>query len=224
MSQQEKSPTRPLFVVLEGIDGAGTTTQLRRLCAHLEASGRPTHATREPSTGPTGVLLRELLLGRHRLPDGQAADRHAMVLLFAAEWRDHLRREIGPALAAGLDVVSDRYLMSSLAYQAEDAERDWVASLARALRPPDLTLLLDVPVVVAAARRRAAGRVVENDDDELLRRVAEKYRRLAGADPTAAIIDASGSIDEVAEAVALEVRALLAARSARAIVMKKLAK
>ena len=114
--------------------------------------------------------------------------------------------------------------MSSLAYQAEDAERDWVASLARALRPPDLTLLLDVPVEVAAARRRAAGRVVENDDDELLRRVAEKYRRLAGAYSTAAIIDASGSIDEVAEAVASEVRALLAARSARAIVMKKLAK
>ena len=81
-----------------------------------------------------------------------------MALLFAADRVDHLQREVEPLLAAGADVVSDRYLMSSLAYQAEEADREWVALLARGVRPPDLTILLDIPVAVAARRRLLAGR------------------------------------------------------------------
>jgi dTMP kinase len=204
------SNTRPIFVALEGIDGSGTTTQLDRLVSHLRAGGRRAHATREPSSGPVGLLLRDLLLGRHALPDGAPADGQAMALLFAADRRDHLRREIEPLLASGADVVSDRYLMSSLAYQAVEADRDWVADLARGLRPPDLTILLDVPVEIAAARRRAAGRVTERyDDDAVQARVAVAYRRLAGADPSAVVLDGRGSVDEVAGAVATAVDALL---------------
>src|SRR6478609_9377961 len=137
-----------LFIVLEGIDGSGTTTQLDRLADHLAARGRRVHATREPSTGPVGRLLREILLGGHRSPAGEPVDGLAMALLFAADRRDHLTREITPALGAGADVVSDRYLLSSLAYQAQEAERDWVAGLARDVRVPDLTLLLDLPIEV----------------------------------------------------------------------------
>jgi dTMP kinase len=210
-------------VVLEGIDGSGTTTQLGRLEAHLRARGRRVHATREPSTGPVGRLLRELLLGQHRLPGGAPADGMAMALLFAADRRDHLKREIEPALADGQDVISDRYLMSSLAYQAEEADRAWVAALARDVRQPDLTLLLDLPVEVAAARRRAAGREVERyDDDGLLARVAETYRQLAAADPRAEVIDASQTVDDVADAIALSVDALIAARRASDAVRRRL--
>jgi dTMP kinase len=201
---------RPIFVALEGIDGSGTTTQLERLVSHLEECGRRAHATREPSRGPIGLLLRELLLGRHVLPDGEAADGQAMALLFAADRRDHLRREIEPRLAAGADVVSDRYVMSSLAYQAVEADRGWVASLQRQLRPADLTILLDVPVEVAAARRRAAGRVTERYDDDVVQtRVAATYRQLAAADPSAIVLDGGGSIDEVGAAIAAAVDALL---------------
>jgi dTMP kinase len=205
-------PTPPaIFVVLEGIDGSGTTTQLDRLVRHLEARGRRAHATREPSRGPIGLLLRELLLGRHALPDGTPADGQAMALLFAADRRDHLRREIEPHLGGGADVVSDRYLWSSLAYQAEEADREWVASLARGLRPADLTILLDVPVAVAAARRREAGRVTERyDDDEVQARVAESYRRLAAVDPSAVVLDGGRGIDAVAAEVAAAVDALIA--------------
>jgi dTMP kinase len=203
----------PLFIALEGIDGSGTTTQLDRLVAHLVARGRAAHATREPSTGPVGRLLRELLLGQHALPSGAPADGQAMALLFAADRRDHLRREIEPALERGADVVSDRYLMSSLAYQAEEAERGWVAGLARNLRMPDLTILLDVPVQVAAERRRAAGRVVERyDHDAVQARVAENYRRLASADPSALILEGSGSIADVTAAITAAVDALLKSR------------
>ena len=200
----------PRFIVLEGIDGSGTTTQLGLLQQHLAARGRRAHATREPSQGPVGRLLREILLGGHRAPDGSPVDGLAMALLFAADRRDHLKREIEPALAGGADVISDRYLLSSLAYQAQEAERDWVAGLARDLRVPDVTVLLDVPVAVAAARRRAAGRVEERyDADAVQTRVAARYRELAAADPRAVILDAQGSIGDVARDVAAAVDRLL---------------
>jgi len=200
----------PLFIVLEGIDGSGTTTQLGLLERHLQGRGRRVHPTREPSTGPVGRLLREILLGGHRLPDGAPADGLAMALLFAADRRDHLSREIEPALAAGIDVVSDRYLLSSLAYQAQEAERDWVATLARDLRAPDLTLLLDLPVAAAAARRRAAGRADERyDADDVQARVAARYRELVAGDPRATVLDALGGIEDVARAVATAVDRLL---------------
>jgi dTMP kinase len=133
-----------------------------------------------------------------------------MALLFAADRRDHLRREIEPALAAGTDVVCDRYLLSSLAYQGEEAERDWVAQLAREVRPADLTLLLDLPVPVAAARRRAAGRIEERyDADPVQERVAAAYRALVAGDPKAVTIDASASIDDVSKAIFATVDGLI---------------
>ncbi len=207
-----EATSRSCFIALEGIDGSGTTTQLARLTAHLRGLGRRVHATREPSDGPVGRLIREILLGGHRGTDGAEVDGRAMALLFAADRRDHLRREIEPALAAGIDVVTDRYLLSSLAYQAEEAERDWVAGLARAVRPPDLTLLLDVPVSVAAARRHAAGRSTERyDEDGFQARVAANYRQLASGDPGIVVLDGSGPVDAVADAIAREVAKLTAA-------------
>jgi dTMP kinase len=213
---------RPLFIALEGIDGSGTTTQLGRVAAHLRSRGRSVLATREPSDGPVGRLLREILLGGHRAPGGGEVDGLAMALLFAADRRDHLRREIEPALARGIDVVTDRYLLSSLAYQAEEAERDWVAGLARAVRAPDLTLLLDVPVAVAAARRLAAGRSAERyDEDGFQARVAANYRRLAAAavagpapspgQPAILVLDGTRSQEQVTDAIAREVDRLMVA-------------
>jgi dTMP kinase len=207
---QGHMPLPPRFIVLEGIDGSGTTTQLDRLTRHLTGRGRRALATREPSQGPIGRLLREILLGGHRLPDGAGVDGLAMALMFAADRRDHLTREIEPALAAGTDVVSDRYLLSSLAYQAQEADRSWVATLARDVRIPDLTLLLDVPVPIAAARRRAAGRPDERyDADETQARVAARYRELAATTPNTVVIDASASIDDVTAAIVQQVERLL---------------
>lgn len=199
-----------MFIVLEGIDGSGTTTQLERLAAHLTARGRRVHTTREPSQGPIGRLLREILLGGHRRPDGGGVDGLAMALLFAADRRDHLTREIEPALAAGLDVISDRYLLSSLAYQAQEADRAWVAGLARDVRVPDLTILLDLPISVAAARRRAAGRPDERyDADDIQARVAARYRELAAVTPNTVVLDAAASIEDVTTAIATALQPLL---------------
>jgi len=213
MNQISPSQASPLFIVLEGIDGSGTTTQLERLTAYLQARGRQALATREPSPGPIGRLLREILLGQHLNPDGTRLDGRAMALLFAADRRDHLTREIEPALAAGSDVVSDRYLLSSLAYQAVEADRAWVEHLAAGVRAPDLTFLLDVDVRTAAGRRQQANRVVERyDADKTLLAVAENYRQLAANRPDVVIVDASGSIDEVARRLIAEIERLIATR------------
>jgi dTMP kinase len=202
------SNERGRFIVLEGIDGAGTTTQTARLVEHRRAQGRRAIATREPSGGPVGRLLRELLLGQHATAQGRVSG-PTMALLFAADRQDHLQREIEPLLAAGDDVVSDRYLLSSLAYQAEESDRGWVAGLARGVRLPDLTIVVDVPIAVAAQRRAAAGRPVERyDADSYLARVAENYRALARETSSTVLIDGTGTLDEVAALIAAAADAL----------------
>jgi dTMP kinase len=171
-------------------------------------------ATREPSGGPIGRLLREILLGHHRIPQGAAMDGRTMALLFAADRLDHLQREVEPLLNDGVDVVTDRYLMSSLAYQAEEADREWVANLARGVRVPDLTILLDLPIEVAAQRRALAGRPVERyDADSYLARVAENYRRLAKTDATAVTLDGSAEREQVAAAIIATVQARFASNT-----------
>jgi dTMP kinase len=202
---------RGKFIVLEGIDGSGTTTQLDRAVSHVQRLGQIAVATREPSAGPIGRLLRDALLGRLTMPDGAAMAGRTMALLFAADRIDHLQREIDPQLAAGATVISDRYLLSSLAYQAEEADREWVAGLARGILRPDLTILLDLPVEVAARRRKAAGRPVERyDADSFLAKVSANYRAFARQDSSTVIVDGGGTKDEVTNAVCREIDALFA--------------
>ncbi len=207
-----------VFIVLEGIDGAGTTTQTARLVDYLAGRKRRALATQEPSRGPMGRLLREILQGGHLTPAGQPVSGGTMALLFAADRRDHLHREIEPALTAGTDVVSDRYLLSSLAYQAEESAREWVLAIARGVRTPDLTILVDLPVEVAARRRKQAKRVEERyDADQFLERVAESYRALArSAAPElgqVVVVDGDQGFEEVSLAIQRAVQPILAARS-----------
>jgi dTMP kinase len=202
---------RGKLIVLEGIDGSGTTTQLPRAVAFVGSLGHRAVATREPSAGPIGRLLREALLGRLSMTDGSRLDGRTMALLFAADRIDHLQREIEPHLAAGTTVVSDRYLMSSLAYQAEEADRAWVATLARGILSPDLTVLLDLPVEVAARRREAAGRPIERyDADSYLAKVAANYRELARAQPALVVVDGAASKEEVTAGMCRAIASLFA--------------
>ena len=164
------------LLVLEGLDGAGTTTQARRLVEHIRAHGGQAHLTREPSDGPVGRLIREMLVGQHAIP-GLAIAQSTFGLLFAADRMDHLQREVEPQLAAGATVVSDRWYHSSLAYQGTGADRDWIAALNARARRPELTIFLEVRPEVAAQRRVAAGRVQELFEDvRMQEEVAAGYR------------------------------------------------
>src|SRR5690606_25682164 len=107
------------LIVLEGIDGSGTTTQARWLGEALEQRGHAVIVTREPTSGPIGLLIRQALQQQLPSENGQSVqlDFRAMALLFAADRVDHNQRLILPALAAGKIVISDRYTLSSLLYQ-----------------------------------------------------------------------------------------------------------
>src|SRR5947209_3591339 len=111
---------RGRFVVLEGIDGAGTMTLVARLADQLsgESESVAARTTRETSDGPFGPLVRQVLTGRIVVPGGRAPDWTTMALLFAADRLDHIESEIEPFVAEGGVIISDRYDASSLAYQS----------------------------------------------------------------------------------------------------------
>jgi dTMP kinase len=207
------------LIALEGIDGAGITTQARRLVAWLEAQGRPARYAKQPSGGPFGVLLRQVLTGalRRRRADGgeEPFDEATLALAFAADRLDHLATEIGPALAAGAIVVCDRYVLSSLAYQGRVLGIDWVEALNARCRWPDLTLYLDVPVEVSLARMAAAGRARERYEeratlDAVRAGFARGIERLRQAGQRVVVINGAAPIDAVEQAIRAAVQALLA--------------
>ena len=195
------APRRGRFLVLEGLDGAGTTTQAALLSERLRREGRRAHVTAEPSGGPVGALVRQILRGRIGGAGGGAGfDPRALALLFAADRLDHHAVEIAPKLADGVDVVSDRYTLSSLAYQGVQlGESGWVAELNRAAERPDATLFLRVRPDVALRRRQAASlereifevdafqRKVARSYDEAIRRVRRKGERVIELDGEAPV-------------------------------------
>jgi len=168
-------------VVLEGLDGAGTTTQARLLAERLRAQGRRVHLTAEPSGGPVGALLRQVLTRRVAGAGGAPFDPAALALLFAADRLDHWASEIGPRLAEGADVLSDRYVLSSLAYQSlTTGDGPWVEAQNARAPAPDVTVLLRVRPAVAVRRRFAASGSRELFEvPAFQRQVARSYRRWA---------------------------------------------
>jgi dTMP kinase len=201
---------RGRFVVIEGIDGAGTTTQVALLCERLKRGPRPVKATREPSDGPVGTLARQVLTGRIVLPGGRAPGWATMALLFAADRMDHVESDIQPFLAKGGVVVSDRYDASSLAYQSVSSGRggtatvEWIRSINKYALRPDLTIVLEVAPEIGAARREARGEAAQlYEQNEVQQALAAFYRELAKHMPNdrVVLVDATGSIPEVGERV-----------------------
>ena len=165
------------FIVLEGIDGAGTTTQAELLSAALRREGREVLTTGEPSDGPIGNLIRQALTGRLGLPAraGALSD-ETLALLFAADRMDHLRAQILPALDRGQVVICDRYVLSSLAYQGAVVPMDWVEQINAHAVSPDLTIFLEVDAETAAERRSIRGGDAELfEDPERQRKVIQQY-------------------------------------------------
>lgn len=203
------------FIVLEGIDGAGTTTQAQRLASALRAQSHAVRVTREPSDGPIGSMLRLILTGRVANPDRSAPDWQTMALLFAADRMDHVRTEIEPFIAAGGIIISDRYDASSLAYQSVGAAADalpWIHQLNRFARRPDLTLVLDVPAEVARERRAVRGEAEQlYEQDTVQRSLAAFYRKLPEYLPQdrVVLVDGSEAPDVVTAALLKEVLTVL---------------
>jgi len=130
-----------LFIVFEGIDGAGKSTQVQRLVSALQAQGRTCHGTFEPTLGPVGAVLRQYLQKRVSL------ETRSLPYLFAADRSDHLYNEqngIEATLQRGVDVICDRYILSNIAYQGDATSLELVLALNEHFLTPDLTFYLRV--------------------------------------------------------------------------------
>jgi len=202
------------FIVLEGLDGAGTTTQAQRLGISLQKEGYPVLVTCEPTDRPVGTFIRKALGKRLRHRRGDCSFTHpTLALLFAADRLDHLDAQILPALDNGSAVICDRYLLSSLAYQGISIAASWIERINQFAIPPDLTLFLEVDPRIAAKRRAGRGGAEELfDAAELQAQIARRYRAVARryrSSHRVVRIDASKSIEEVAEETMRSVRRIL---------------
>ena len=212
---------RGRFLVLEGLDGAGTTTQAQRLAGWMREQGRNVHVTAEPSGGPVGALLRQVLTRRIGGGPGKEFDPSALALLFAADRLDHVAAEIEPRLAAGCDVVSDRFTLSSLAYQSvTTGDGAWVEALNGRSLAPDATLFLDVGPRTALRRRYATSTTREIFEVPAFQvRVARAYRdgiaRLRRAGQHVEVIDGERPIEDVTDQLSRAVARILAGGGAR---------
>lgn len=196
------------FVVFEGGEGSGKSTQARRLAERWGAE-----LTFEPGGTEVGARLREILLS----PETGDLDPRAEALLMAADRAHHVATKIRPALNRGRDVVCDRFVGSSLAYQGYGRELgiDAVRALSEFATDglvPDLVVLLVVTPEVAGERLAAAGKPdrMEAAGDEFHRRVAEAYLMLAAHDPDRwVVIDGTGDVDDVEGRVTAAIAARL---------------
>ena len=170
------------FIVLEGLDGSGTTTQAALLQDYFRGLERPCRLTCEPTDEPVGKLIRDALSGRLASPGtGETVffSERARCLLFAADRLEH-SREIEASRCAGDQVICDRYILSSIAYQTldETISPDWVIEVNQGCSVPDLTVFLDVPVGLCLKRlHERKDRPTVYEKKSLLTAIERNYRR-----------------------------------------------
>lgn len=204
--------TRGRFIVLEGGEGGGKSTQARRLRDHLEARGRRVLLTREPGGSPLAEAIRALVLGQW--PEGVDATTE-LLLIFAAR-AAHLQATIRPALADGRDVISDRFVDASYAYQGAGRGVDPadIAALERLVLgdlQPDCVLLLDIAPEIGLQRiaERSGNNRFDAESLAFMQRVRAAYQARAAAAPARyRVIDAARDADTVAAELAAQVEAL----------------
>lgn len=191
------------FIVLEGVEGAGKTTQIDLLTRWLAKLDLPYVTAREPGGTAVGEAIREIVQERREL----SVPPETELLLYVAARAAFVRELVAPALEEGRVVVADRYVMSTTAYQGygRGLDQDEIGALnafATGGLAPDLWVFLDVPVEEGLARRREAGAAddrIEGEGVAFLERVRRGYLELVREDPRATRVDGAGSPREVQE-------------------------
>jgi dTMP kinase len=192
----------PNFIVLEGIDGAGTTTQLELLRTACRTHGVRCVTTSEPTEGPIGKLI------RHYLSGAEPVQPRTLALLFAADRREHLHRPedgIVRLTERGSYVISDRYLFSSLAYQSTECGFEYVLGLNNDFPLPEHLVYVDVPVELGLKRLEGRAMREITETEEIQRNVQALYRktieRFSDSGMKIHVIDGNRSADEIASEI-----------------------
>ncbi len=193
--------TEPLFIALEGIDGAGKSTQVALLSAWLDAVGVPHVSTREPGGTPVAEAIRKVVLGEPELTMPHESE----LLLILAARAAFVRDVVRPALEAGRTVVADRFSLSTLAYQGYGRGLPLprvreIVDFATGGLAPDVSLVLDLPVDEGSARQARGGSEEDRIEAEGLAfraSVRKGYLALAASEPDVDVVDARGTPEEV---------------------------
>mgnify|MGYP004666494755 CR=1 FL=1 len=193
------------FIVFEGIDGSGKSTQIRLLAERLNKNGTKCIETREPTDSPVGSLIHQIMTGR------MSADNRVIACLFAADRVDHLLNETDGILEkinSGITVISDRYYFSSYAYHGVDMDMDWVIntnSVSSDILRPDATIFMDISAKTAMERITSGRDHIElYEKEERLNAVREKYFEafeMLKNDEKVNIVDASKSAEDISEEI-----------------------
>ena len=198
------------FIVFEGLDGAGTTTQIKNLARYYEFNKRPYYITNEPTSNPIGTLIRDVLQKK------VSTTPEALALLYTADRHDHLYNPaygIERMTEEGRVVMTDRYFYSSIAYQSVQCNPDFVRTINSAFPSPEFIIFIDTPVEECMSRIEKRGGVKELfDRAEFLSSVRKNYLKEFENLPSGVnlmIIDGSESIDTVEK----EIRKYLASFS-----------
>ena len=187
-----------MFIAFEGLDGSGSSTQSALLAERLEKNGHAALLTKEPTgNNPIGKLIREVL--QHKWE----ASPEGLQLLFCADRAEHLKNEIEPALHNDQIVITDRYLFSTIAYGALSVDDiDWLTTLNKQFRTPDITFLFQLDPETCIERIQGRGSEFELfEKKEKLTKIWENYEIISQSHPNFYIIDASKSIEEIAEEI-----------------------
>lgn len=189
--QKNKFPGK--FIVIEGLDGSGSSTQIFRVADFLKENGKKIHITKEPTNNLIGGLIRGQLSGDWK------SSPECLQLLFAADRAHHLEKEIIPLLKKGITVISDRYFFSTVAFgSAEIKDRKWLININDRFIFPDLTILIKVsPEVCVKRMRESRFRVELFEERKKLEKTWKGYEKMAKEFDNIKIIDGEKSIQEI---------------------------
>lgn len=192
------------FIVIEGLDGSGASTQVAMISEYLTSKGYKILVTKEPTNNLIGGLIRGQLTHEWK------SNPECLQLLFAADRSHHIEKEIVPALEKGFIVISDRYMYSSLAFGSIDCDIEWLKSINSKFIKPDVSIILNVPPEVSVERishSRAGFELFE--EKAKLEKVRASFDKLAKENSGIVVIDGTLPVNKVSMAIVREVQKAL---------------
>jgi dTMP kinase len=189
----KKNPYKGKFIVFDSLDGAGNSTQVKLLADYLNKIGEKTYITKEPTSGLIGGLIKSQLTGDWK------SSQVCLQLLFSADRAYHLEKEVIPLLKRGINVISDRYFFSTMAYgNLEINDFDWLIEINKKFLLPDLTFFLKVSPKTCIQRiKKDRFEITLFEREKILEKVWQNYQKLSKRFKNVYIIDGEREIEKI---------------------------